>query len=126
MESISYKVLIWSTGRVAHLRNVIFYEESITNRAMSDGAHPFIDPYQLCEASVDKMLDPRLKLLKGTDDANNSNDEETSDWTVGPKPVKFEESDDMEDVPIRPRHTVQPINRLIYLQSSWRRTKGAI
>ena len=110
----------WSTGRVAYLRNVIFYEESITNGAMSGGAHPFIDPYQLCKASVDKFLDPRLELLEGTDD------EETSDWSVGPTRVKFEESDDMEDVPIRPRHIVQPINRLIYLQSSWRRTKGTI
>ena len=93
---------------------------------MSGGAHPFIDPYQLCKASVDKLLDPRLKLLKGTDDANDSNDEETSDWTVGPTSVKFVESDDMEDVPIRSRHIVQSINRLIYLQSSWRRTKEAI
>ena len=116
----------WSTGRVAYLRNVIFYEESITNGAMSGGAHPFIDPYQLCKASVDKFLDPRLELLEGTDDEPRTDDEETSDWTVGPTSVKFEESDDMEDVPIRPRHIVQPNNRLIYLQSSWRRTKGAI
>ena len=93
---------------------------------MSGGAHPFIDPYQLCEASVDKLLDPRLELLEGTDDEPRTDDEETSDRTVGPTSVKFEESDDMEDIPIRPRRTVQPINRLIYLQSSWRRTKGAI
>ena len=116
----------WSTGRVAYLRNVIFYEESITNGAMSGGAHPFIDPYQVCKASVDKFLDPWLELLEGTDDEPRTDDEETSDWTVGPTSVKFEESDDMEDVPIRPRHIVQPNNRLIYLQSSWRRTKGAI
>ena len=83
-------MLIWSTGRVAYLRNVIFYEESITNGEMSGGAHPFIDPYQLCEASVDKMLDPRLELLKGTDDEPGTDDEETSDRTVGPAPVKFE------------------------------------
>ena len=79
---------------------------------MSGGAHPFIDPNQRYEASVDKMLDPRLELLEGTDDEPGTDDEETSDQTVGPKPVKFEESDDMEDVPIRPRRTVQPINRL--------------
>ena len=79
---------------------------------MSGGAHPFIDPYQLCEASVDELLDPRLELLEGTDDEPGTDDKETSDWTVGPTPVKFEESDDMEDVPIRPRRTVQPINRL--------------
>ena len=60
------------------------------------------------------MLDPRLELLKGTDDEPDSDDEETSDRTVGPKPVKFEESDDMNDVPIRPRRIVQPINRLTY------------
>ena len=93
---------------------------------MSGGAHPFIDPNQRYEASVDKMLDPRLELLKGTDDEPGTDDEETSDRTVGPTPVKFEESDDMEDVPIRLRRTVQPINRLTYLRSYWRRTKGAI
>ena len=74
----------WSTGRVAYLRNVIFYEESITNGAMSGGAHPFIDPYQVCKASVDKFLDPRLELLEGTDDKPRTDDEETSDWTVAP------------------------------------------
>ena len=93
---------------------------------MSGGAHPFIDPYQLCEASVDELLDPRLELLEGTDDEPGTDDKETSDRTVGPTPVKFEESDDMEDVPTRPRRTVHPINRPIYLHSSWRRTKGAI
>ena len=35
---------------------------------------------------------------KGTDDEPDSDDEETSDRTVGFIPVKFEESDDMEDV----------------------------
>ena len=57
---------------------------------MSGGALPFIDPNQRYEASVDKMLDPRLELLKGTDDEPGTDDEETSDWTVGPAPVKFE------------------------------------
>ena len=114
MESLSYRVLIWSTGRVAHSRNVIFDEESITNGAMSGVANPYIDTNQYYEANVDKMLDPRLELLKGTDDEPDSDDEETSDRTVGPIPVKFEESDDMEDVHIRPRRTVQPINRLTY------------
>ena len=89
-------------------------------------ANPFIDTNKMYEASVDKILDPRLELLKGTDDESGTDDEETSDRMVGPAPVNFEASDDMEDVPIRPRHIVQPINRLIYLQSSWRRTKGAI
>ena len=68
MESLSYRVLIWSTGRVAHSRNVIFDEESITNGAMSGVANPYIVTNQYYEASVDKMLDLRLKLLKGTDD----------------------------------------------------------
>ena len=56
---------------------------------MSGGAHPFIDPYQLCEASVDKMLDPRRELLKGTDDEPGTDVEKTSDWTVGLAPVQF-------------------------------------
>ena len=77
-------------------------------------ANPYIITNQYYEASVDKMLDPRLKLLKGTDDEPDSDDEETFDRTVGPIPVKFEKSDDMDDVPIRPRRTVQPINRLNY------------
>ena len=114
MESLSYRVLIWSTGRVAHSRNVIFDEESITNGAMSGVADPYIDTNQYYEANVDKMLDPRLELLKGTDDEPDSDDEDTSDRTVGPIPVKFEESDDIHDFPIRPRRTVQPINRLTY------------
>ena len=54
------------------------------------------------------MLDLRLELLKGIDDEPDSDDEETSDRTVGPIPVKFEESDDIDDVPIRPRRTVHP------------------
>jgi hypothetical protein len=58
MESLYYRVLMWSTGRVAHSRNVIFDEESIPNGAMSGVANPFIDPNQRYEASVDKMLDP--------------------------------------------------------------------
>ena len=61
MESLSYRVLIWSTGRVAHSRNVIFDEESITNGAMSGVANPYIDTNQYYEANVDKMLDPRLE-----------------------------------------------------------------
>ena len=63
---------------------------------------PFIDPNQRYEASVDKMLDPRLELLKGTDDEPGTDDEKTSDRTVGPTSVKFEESDDMEDIPSDP------------------------
>jgi hypothetical protein len=58
------------------------------------------------------MLEPRLELLKGTDYEPASDDEETSDRTVGSTPVYYEESDDMEDVLIRPRRTVHPINRL--------------
>ena len=77
-------------------------------------ANPYIDTNQYYEANVDKMLDPRLELLKGTDDEPDSDDEETSDRTIGPIPVKFEETDDMEDVPVRPRCTVHPINRLTY------------
>ena len=55
MESLSYRVLIWSTGRVAHSRSVIFDEESITNRAMSGVANPYIDTNQYYEANVNKM-----------------------------------------------------------------------
>ena len=69
-------------------------------------ANPCIDTNQHYEASVDKMLDPRLELLKGTDDEPASDDE--SDRTIGPTPVYYEESDDMEDVLIRPRRTVHP------------------
>ena len=43
---------------------------------MSSGAHPFIDPYQLCEASVDELLDPRLELLEGTDDEPRTDDKD--------------------------------------------------
>ena len=87
---------------------MIFDEESITNGAMSGVANPYIDTNQHYEASVDKMLDPRLELLKGTD----YKPEETSDRTVDPTPVYYEESDDMEEVLIRPRRAVHPINRL--------------
>ena len=79
---------------------------------MSGVANPYIDTNKHCEASVDKMLDPLLELLKGTDNEPASDDEETSDRTVDPTPVYYEESDDMEDVLIRPRRTVHPINRL--------------
>ena len=58
-------------------------------------ANPYIDTNQYYEENVDKMLDPRLELLKGTDDEPDSDDEDTSDRTVGLIPVKFEESDDM-------------------------------
>jgi hypothetical protein len=87
MKSLSYLVRIWTTGRVAYSRNVILDEKSITNRAMSGVANPFIDTNQYYEASVDKMLDPRLELLKGTDNEPASDDEETSDRTVDPTPV---------------------------------------
>ena len=80
---------------------------------MSGVANPYIDTNQHYEASVDKMLDPLFELLKGTDYEPASDDEETSDRTVDPTPVYYEESDDMEDVLIRPRRTVHPINRLI-------------
>ena len=79
---------------------------------MSGVANPYIDTNQHYEASVDKMLDPLLELLKGTDNEPASDDEETSDRTVDPTPVYYEESDDMEDVLIRPRRTVHPLNRL--------------
>jgi hypothetical protein len=36
-------------------------------------------------------------MLKRADDEPDSDNEETSDRTVGPVPVKFDESDDMED-----------------------------
>jgi len=75
---------------------------------MSGVANPYIDTNQYYEASVDKMLDPLLELLKGTDNEPASDDEETSDRTVDPTPVYYEESDDMEDVLIRPRRTVHP------------------
>jgi Integrase core domain len=89
MESLSYRVLIWCTGRVAYSRNVIFDEEYITNGAMSGVANPFIKPNQQYKDSVDTMLNPRLELLKETDDEPDSDDEETSDRTVGLVPVKF-------------------------------------
>ena len=57
---------------------------------MSGLANPYIDTNQHYEASVDKMLDPRLELLKGTDYEPASADEETSDRTVGPTPVYYE------------------------------------
>ena len=38
-------------------------------------ANPYIDTNQHYEASVVKMLDPRLELLKGTDYESASNDE---------------------------------------------------
>jgi hypothetical protein len=93
---------------------VIFDEKSITNGEMSGVANPFINTNQHYEASVDKMLDPRLELLKKTDDEPDSDDDETWDRTDGSTPFKFEESDDMDDVPIRSRRTVQPINCLTY------------
>ena len=58
------------------------------------------------------MLDPRLELLKGTDYELASDDEDTSDRTVGSTPAYYEESDDMEEVLIRHRSAVHPINRL--------------
>jgi hypothetical protein len=85
MKSLSYRVLIWSTGRIAHLRNVGFNEESITNGAMSGVANSFIDSNKRYESTDDK----------------------TSDRTVGSTPVKFEESDDMGDVLISPREYIQ-------------------
>jgi hypothetical protein len=42
---------------------------------MSGVANPYIDTNQYYEASVDKMLDPRLELLKGTDYEPASDDE---------------------------------------------------
>ena len=75
---------------------------------MSGVANPYIDSNQHYEASVDKMLDSLLELLKGTDDKLASDDEETSDRTVDPTPVYYDESNDMEDVLIRPRRTVHP------------------
>jgi hypothetical protein len=54
-----------------------------------------VNTNQQYDASVDKMLDPRLELLTETDDEPGSDDEETSDWTVGPTPVKLEEYDNM-------------------------------
>jgi hypothetical protein len=54
---------------------VIFDEESITNGAMSGAANPVIDTNQHFEACVDKMLNPRLELLKRTDYKPASDDE---------------------------------------------------
>ena len=68
MESLSYRVLILSIRKVASSKNTILDEKSITNGAMSGVANPYIDTNQHYEASVDKMLDPRLELLKGTND----------------------------------------------------------
>jgi hypothetical protein len=87
MESLSYRVQILSTGKVANSRNVILDEQSITNGAMPSVANPFIDTNQLYEASVDNTLDSRLELLKGTDYEPASDDEETSDRTVDPTSV---------------------------------------
>ena len=58
MESLSYRLLVWSIGTVAHSKNVIFDGESIRNGAMSGVANPYIDTNHQYEACVDKMLDP--------------------------------------------------------------------
>jgi len=113
-DSLSYRVLIWATGKVANSRNVVFDEEAITNGAMSGVANPYIVNNERYEEHVDRMLDPRIELLNGADDDSDSDDDDTSPRNITPPDVKNEVFEEMDDVSPRPRRTVHPINRLNY------------
>jgi hypothetical protein len=113
-DSLSYRVLIWATGKVANSRNVVFDEEAITNGAMSGVANPYVVNNEGYEEHVDRMLDPRIELLNGADDDSDSDDDDTSPRNINPIHMKNEVSEEMDEVSPRPRRTVHPINRLTY------------
>jgi len=77
-DSLSYRVLIWATGKVANSRNVVFDEETITNGAMSGVTNPYVVNNKEYEEHVVRMLDLRIELLNRADDDSDSDDDDTS------------------------------------------------
>ena len=115
-DSQSYRVLIWSTGKTAETRNVVFDEETITNGAISGVANPFMVNSTDYNHNVDKMIDPRLELLTGDDDELDSDDDDPTKSSTT-RHVKVEDTYEESHGDIwssRLRHTVRQPDRLTY------------